>query len=146
IGALLDMPGTADLASHGVRSILRSLRDTEHGGTFSDPTDPNAPKTAYLECFTALAASAALHAGVEGADELLNHSSATLLERFWSDVDGALVDEWDRAFTHASDYRGANANMHAVEAFNAIGVATGDIEWHHRASRIAELIVHRIAR
>jgi len=146
IAALLGIPDTEELAAHGVHALRTVLFDSVHGGTFSDPTDLGAPKSAYLACFTALAASAAAHAGVEGARRLLDDAAATLVDRFWSETDGALIDEWDRAFTRPTDYRGANANMHAVEAMNAIGVVLEDPSWHARAARIAELLIDRIAR
>ena len=43
-------------------------------------------------------------------------------------------------------YRGANANMHMVEAFLAAGDATGDGVWYDRARRIAERLIRDVAR
>lgn len=146
IASLLGIPDSQELAAHGVHALQSLLHDSVHGGTFSDPTTPDAPKTAYLACFNALAATAAVHAGVDGARQLLDDAAATLVDRFWDEADGALVDEWDRAFTQPTDYRGANANMHAVEAMNAIAVVMDDPTWHARAGRIAERFIDDIAR
>src|SRR5699024_1747314 len=56
------------------------------------------------------------------------------------------VDEWDRQFQTAASYRGANANMHAVETFCALGGALRDTEWYARATRIAERFIDEAAR
>jgi mannose/cellobiose epimerase-like protein (N-acyl-D-glucosamine 2-epimerase family) len=55
-------------------------------------------------------------------------------------------ESWDRAWTEQEPYRGANANMHAVEALLAAGDATGDPVWEQRALRIAERLVDGVAR
>ena len=50
---------------------------------------------------------------------LLHRALEVFDEHFW-DADAAMVVEtWDRAFSVLSDYRGVNANMHAVEALLA---------------------------
>ena len=52
------------------------------------------------------------------------------------------VDVWDREWTDLEAYRGANANMHTVEALLAVRDATGDDVYLHRALRIVERIIH----
>lgn len=146
IGSLFGLSGTTEPAADGVNTLQTLLRDHEYGGTFSDPTRPDAAKTAYLACFVALAASAAVRAQIPGADTLLEHAARDLLDHFWSEPDGLIVDEWDRQFQTAAPYRGANANMHAVETFCAVGGALRDADWYARATRIAERFIDGAAR
>lgn len=67
-------------------------------------------------------------------------------QRFWSPEDGACRESWDREWTRTEAYRGANANMHLVEAFLAAGDATSDGQWSERALRIAARLVGEVAR
>lgn len=53
---------------------------------------------------------------------------------------------WDEAFSKTEDYRGGNANMHAVEAFLIVYDVTHDKKWLDRAIRIASVIIHDVAR
>jgi sulfoquinovose isomerase len=142
----LGVPGSDDLAAHGVAALSTLLRDHLHGGTILEPAHPDGPKSAYLATFAALAASAAARADVPGAPALAAATRADLAERFWSEEEGALIDEWDAGFSRAASYRGANANMHGVEAFCAIGAETGDPVWFERATRIATRLIDGIAR
>jgi len=57
-----------------------------------------------------------------------------------------MVESWDRAWSEPEAYRGANANMHMVEALLATGDATGDGVWYDRARRIAERLIDDVAR
>ena len=57
-----------------------------------------------------------------------------------------VVEEWDRPWHTFDPYRGANANMHTVEAYLAAADAGADPVWRQRALRITERIVHRVAR
>jgi mannose/cellobiose epimerase-like protein (N-acyl-D-glucosamine 2-epimerase family) len=66
-------------------------------------------------------------------------------QRFWSDEEGACVEAWERDWRRPEDYRGANANMHMVEAFLAARDATGEAIWSERALRIAERLVRDVA-
>lgn len=146
IAHLAGVADTAPLAAHGVTALTTVLRDPEFGGILSDSTAPNGPKLGYLACFTALAASAAHHARIEGSDGLIEQAVTTMLAHFWSEDDGVVLDEWDRRFDTAAPYRGANANMHAVEAFCALGTALGDDAWFGRATRVAERFIDGVAR
>lgn len=53
---------------------------------------------------------------------------------------------WDREWSSPEPYRGANANMHAVEALLAAWDGSGEQVWLHRALRITERVVHGFAR
>ena len=69
-----------------------------------------------------------------------------MIERhFFSEEEGACLESWDRAWETPEPYRGANANMHMVEAFLAAGDATGDPVWPERALRIAERLIRDVA-
>ena len=61
-------------------------------------------------------------------------------EKFWDQTEAMYVDQWDRSFTTLSQYRGINANMHAVEALLAATDATGDTRWRQRALGIAQRV------
>lgn len=135
----------ADLAEHGVRALTSGpFHDDEYGGWYAainpDETVDGA-KQAYAHSFVVLAAASAVAADVPGSQRLLDMALAVLDEYFWDEAAGMIVDEWNREFSWLKDYRGANANMHTVEAFLAAGDVTGDGKWHRRAGRIARRIV-----
>src|SRR5207248_2357243 len=69
-----------------------------------------------------------------------------IVTRFWSEPEHAAVESWDAAWTASEPYRGANSNMHSVEAYLAAGDVTGDPAWHARALSIADVVVNRHAR
>jgi mannose/cellobiose epimerase-like protein (N-acyl-D-glucosamine 2-epimerase family) len=148
LGELLGEPGCGALADHGLRALRERFADPEHGGWFSEvgADAPQGRKEAYAHSFVLLAASSGALAGREPAAALLDDAARIVGERFWSEEEGACVESWDRAWTVSEAYRGANANMHMVEAFLAAGDATGDARWHERAARIAERVVGRFAR
>ncbi len=130
-----------DLAEHGVRALREVFEDVEHGGWFdvSDGSDP--AKRCYGHDFVLLAAATASSAGVEGGSALLDDAARVHREHFWDPAAGRCVEEWSRDWTALDGYRGANANMHAVEAFLATAAATGGVDWLDRALLIAERVV-----
>jgi mannose/cellobiose epimerase-like protein (N-acyl-D-glucosamine 2-epimerase family) len=137
------------LVDHGVSALRGSLRDAEHGGWYAavDDTGPGSTdKRAYDHAFVVLAAASASVADAPGAAELLGEALTTFERHFWRESEGRVVDVWDRTWTHLEDYRGVNANMHAVEAMLAASDVLGDDVWAERAVRIVEHVVHDIAR
>jgi mannose/cellobiose epimerase-like protein (N-acyl-D-glucosamine 2-epimerase family) len=130
---LLGRPGAAALADHGIAALEEVFRDREHGGWL--PAEGQTDKRAYEHVFVALAASSAV-AAARPADALLAEALDVLETRFWDERAGALVDVWNRDWTELEPYRGANANMHGVEAMLAVG-------WPERALRVTERLVHR---
>ena len=64
----------------------------------------------------------------------------------WDDDTRTLRESFAPDWSDPEDYRGANANMHGVEAFIAMGHATGDALWHERALDVADRLVNRAAR
>ncbi|GAB4080880.1 AGE family epimerase/isomerase [Modestobacter muralis] len=118
LGALLDHPGAAGLAAHGVDALRTGpLHDAEHGGWRSSTDDDT--KAAYVHAFVVLAGASATAAGVEGGRALLDEALDVWEGRFWDDEQGLARESFDRTWTTGEDYRGANANMHGVEAMLA---------------------------
>jgi mannose/cellobiose epimerase-like protein (N-acyl-D-glucosamine 2-epimerase family) len=112
---LLGHPGAAGLARHGVAALLDGpLHDAEHGGWRAAEDDDT--KAAYVHAFAVLAGATATTAGIDGGRQLLGSALAVWDGRFWDDAEGLAVEEWTRDWSVRSDYRGANANMHGVEA------------------------------
>jgi sulfoquinovose isomerase len=149
LGDLMGHPGCGPLADHGLRAIRDVFEDREHGGWFSeDPagTSPPAGKEAYAHSFVLLAAASGAIAGREPASALLDEAVAVLTRHFWSEDERACLEGWDRRWEETEPYRGANANMHMVEAFLAAGDATGDPVWFERALQIAERLISDVAR
>lgn len=153
LGTLIGRDGDAALVDHGVRALQTVFRDAEHGGWFGqlDGSGPDAQpadgtKGAYGHAFVVLAGASATVAGRPGGRELLDAALAVQEQHFWDDAAGAVVEEWDRDWTTAEAYRGANANMHTVEAYLAAADATGNGLWRDRALRIAARIVDSGAR
>ncbi len=149
LGVLQDHPGADTLARQGVSALSDVFRDDEHDGWFSH-LDCNGSvledrKAMYEHAFVLLAASTAVLADVPGAGSLLEDVAAVIDRRFWDEQAGACRESWDLRWHVTEGYRGANSNMHAVEAFLAAAQATGESRWTERALRIAERIVHHNA-
>ncbi|MEW1955494.1 AGE family epimerase/isomerase [Terrabacter sp. NPDC080008] len=141
-----------ELADHGIEALVPGglLHDREWGGWFAsvraDGTPAVTDKRAYEHAFVVLAAASALTAGRPGADALLDEALHVFDQGFWGDHDGLAADSWDRTWTTLEDYRGANANMHSVEALLAAWDVTRDPRWLGHALRTVERLVHEVAR
>ncbi|UOX91236.1 AGE family epimerase/isomerase [Amycolatopsis sp. FBCC-B4732] len=144
--ALAQLQGAATEAqvAHGVEALTGLLHDPDHGGWYATTT--LSEKRAYEHAFVVLAASSATAAGAAGAEELLAEALDVVERRFWEPGPGLVADVWDRGWTRLEDYRGANANMHTVEAFLAAADVTGDRVWATRALSIVDHLVHGEAR
>ncbi|CAP57695.1 putative sugar isomerase [Gluconacetobacter diazotrophicus PA1 5] len=140
------LPGCAPLAAHGVASLLGPLRDPRHGGWFEGPAQAGGRKQAYLHAFVALAASSAVVQHVPGADQLLKEALDVWDRHFWSEDEGIFRESFAADWSDEEDYRGANANMHSVEACMAVADVTGNAIWRTRALRIVERVIHTLAR
>jgi sulfoquinovose isomerase len=146
LGHLLGEPQSWRLVDHGVDYLWSRHRDAEHGGYFwanaaTEPLDDS--KQLYGHAFVLLAASTAHVAGHPDARRLLDDVSNVIETRFWEDQAGAAAEEFERDWTPMGRYRGANGNMHFVEALLAAAEATGDSRYLDRAVRVAELIIQR---
>ncbi|MGW5051643.1 AGE family epimerase/isomerase [Actinokineospora sp. NPDC004072] len=134
----------ADLIDHGIAALTSGpLRDTEHGGWFTSTADTG--KDGYAHAFVVLAGAGAAAAGRPGGADLLADALAVVDRWFWDEEAGLARESWDAAWTATEDYRGANSNMHLVEAYLAAGDVTGDRMLHERALRIAYRMVHEFA-
>lgn len=149
LASLLQRDGAEALAAVGVSGLLGAFRDPEHGGWFGQLGEDRRPaddrKSMYEHAFVLLAATTAVSARVDGAEDLLAEVAGVIDRYFWDDDAGACRESWDRTWSQTEDYRGANSNMHTVEAFLAAGQVTGDGTWTQRALRISERIVHQEA-
>lgn len=143
-------PRAADHAAHGMRALAGMFADTTNGGWFravghdATPVDPT--KTAYDHAFVLLAASTGVASGIPGADELMDQAQAVVLKRFWDEDASRCVERYDADWTGLEPYRGANSNMHAVEAFLSTGDVSGDHSWRDRALAIAGALIDGAAR
>ena len=141
------IPGSPRLLDHGVSSLTGYFADTKHGGWWSDPTlGSRQRKMTYDHVHVGLAASSAAAAGHPGADALIAHVVDIVNTHLWDEDTGTLRESFAADWADDEAYRGANANMHATEAFLALGDVTGAAVWHQRALRIADRIINRGAR
>jgi mannose/cellobiose epimerase-like protein (N-acyl-D-glucosamine 2-epimerase family) len=145
LAARRGIPGAGDLLDHGMASLRGLHADREHGGWFTAPGHAGR-KSTYDHVHVGLAAAGALEAGHPDAPALLHEVADVVDSRLW-DPDAAMLRESFAAdWSDDEDYRGANANMHGLEAFLAMGRATGEGVWHRRGLAIAERLVHGAAR
>lgn len=145
------LPSCGPLAAHGVSTLLGPLADHENGGWFLTPPIEGQPpdaglKQAYLHAFVVLAASSATVAGIAGGRRLLDKALAVWERHFWSEEEGVFRESFAADWSDEEDYRGANANMHSLEACMAVADVTGDPIWRNRGLRVAERFIHTLAR
>ena len=146
---LMGRPEHTVLADHGIEALQGLLRDRRHGGWYAQ-VGADGPivtdKSAYEHAFVLLAGASAAAAGRPGGRELLDDALGVVLDRFWDDDHGMVVEKWDESFTTLDPYRGVNANMHTVEALLAAADVLGDASLRERAERITTRVVHQEAR
>jgi len=150
LGHLFDLTKSQDLVEHGVAVLLDSFHDKEHGGFFNaiDPQGmpASSEKLAYDHVFVLLAACTAKVIGVARADELLTTIDEVLDKYFWDEEFQMLRNSWNNDFTQLSEYRGINANMHAVESYAAAFDVTGNAKYLERAYEICNRAINVFAR
>jgi sulfoquinovose isomerase len=149
LGAMLGHPGCAPLCDHGLASLARDFADHEHGGWYAELQDgqqSRPEKEAYSFAFVILAHATGVVAGRPGARQGLEEALGLVERHFWREDEGACSEAWDAEWRTPEAYRGANANMHMVEAFLAAADALGEPLWAQRALRIAERLIDRVAR
>jgi sulfoquinovose isomerase len=145
LGQLMGRPGCGPLVDHGVDALTSVFRDPKHSGWYAKVSAGGAvsrDKSAYEHAFVLLAATSATVAGRAGASVLLEDALDVVLNRFWDDEHGMVVEQWDETFSDLDDYRGVNANMHTVEALLSAADVTGDRSLLDRALRIVTRVVH----
>ena len=148
LGQLLGRAGDADLATQALGGLTGRLRDGTSGGWLTSVDDKDASpdeKACYTHAFVVLAACSGTVVGLAGARDLLGEALEVWDRWFFDDVAGMFVDSWNRDFTRLDDYRGVNANMHAVEALLAAADVTGDQRWRGRALEIARRVALEFA-
>jgi sulfoquinovose isomerase len=142
--------GAGALAAAGLQALAGRYADPAHGGWFSGVDRAgrvtDATKANYGHAHTLLAAASAAAAGIAGADAALAAATAAIGQHFWSDAEGCALESWNADFTECEPYRGANSNMHSVEAYLAAGDVTGDPAWPDRALAIATRLIDGQAR
>ena len=150
LAARQGIEGAAELAERGIRSLVDDHADREYGGWFAAVDEDGRPtdttKAGYEHAFVLLSSSSATAAGVPGAAELFEQAQQIVLEHFWRDDEGRAVESWDHSFRTLELYRGANSNMHSVEAYLGAADVSGDEAWRQRALSIAERLIHEEAR
>lgn len=138
-------PESLQVAEHGVQALSTLFHDAEHGGWFSAIGEDSRPvdtvKRCYEHSFVLLAASTASLAGADGAEALLEEATRIHRTMFWDKAAGRCVEERSGDWSMVDPYRGANSNMHAVEAYLFASDATGDAAWRERALAICERII-----
>lgn len=166
LGSLVGREGDPERVDHGLAALVPggALHDDVNGGWYSavgpaDGAAEGAPesftrpvvdgtKAAYAHAFVVLAAAAGVVAGRPAAAGVLADALAVVEEHFWDDEAGMMRESFSADWATEESYRGANANMHSVEAFLAAADALGEkgAVWRERAARIVERIVHGTAR
>ncbi|MGW6376114.1 AGE family epimerase/isomerase [Rhodococcus sp. NPDC055112] len=150
LGHLLGYPGADDAMRDGVEALMTTLHDNQSGGWYPSVTANGTPaastKDAYDHAFVLLAASSAVVAEAPGARALLASALRIWEKYWWDEIEGLTRDRWSHDWGSCDAYRGANANMHTVEALLAVGDVTGDPIHHQRALRITARIVHEFTR
>lgn len=133
------------ITAHGVRALSTLFHDDEHGGWYDevalDGGTSDTTKRCYGHAHVLLAATVASSAGVEGGDELLEEATRVHRQRFWDPDAGRCFEEISADWSQVDDYRGANSNMHTVEAYLFAADVTGDAVWRSRALSICERII-----
>lgn len=143
---------TADLrlAQHGVEALQTLFRDDVHGGWYDavafDGTASDLAKRCYGHAHVLLAGAVAAQAGVPGGRALFAEAMRAHQQHFWDEGSGLCVEEWSRDWSRCEGYRGANANMHCVEAYLFTADVSGDPLWRHRALSIAKQLIDGSAR
>lgn len=149
LAALMGRPGAYELVEHGIESLNGSLRDKINGGWYAIVNDEgvvDSSKQGYQHFFVLLGAASATMTGHPKARKLLNDAIEIIEKYFWSESERMCLESWNENFTKTEDYRGGNANMHAVEAFLIVYDVTKEKKWLDRALRIASVIIHDVAR
>ncbi len=150
LGYLFGLSETKHLVEHGVNAILDLFHDKKNGGFFNainfegKPCTPN--KLAYDHMFVLLAASTAKIVGAPRADELFLNIDRVIDDRYWNEEFRMMNNSWDIGFDNLDNYRGINANMHAVEALCAAYDVTKNSKYRERAYAICKRTIDGFAR
>jgi mannose/cellobiose epimerase-like protein (N-acyl-D-glucosamine 2-epimerase family) len=136
-------------AELGQLALSETLNDSLYGGwveAVGSSSVANSNKAGYAHAFVLLAAATLNAASVPGSDKLLHQVKEVISEKFWSEQEGACLESFSADWAKLEDYRGANSNMHMVEAFLACFDQTGEKIWLDRALRITDRLLNVVAR
>lgn len=140
LGSIDGYAPAASIVEHGLHHLRHQLRDAASGGWFHKDLGPSKQtKSAYDHAFVILAVASASQAGFAATDlldEALHIAEAVMMDR-----NGLFGDEWTANWSPMGTYRGANTNMHMMEAFLAAFMATGERMWLDRSLRIGDEFV-----
>ncbi|NRQ48800.1 AGE family epimerase/isomerase [Aeromicrobium stalagmiti] len=146
--ALAHLAGASDvlrLVEHGVTALSTLFHDDVNGGWYDEVDFDGVPadtdKRCYGHAHVLLAATVAVRAGAEGAKALLDEAADVHARHFWDAESGRCVEEISEDWTKVDNYRGANSNMHTVEAYLFAADVTGQPVWEQRALAICERII-----
>lgn len=147
-----DRPEYLDNARRAVQFLRDVHRNPRSGGyawqlSWKDGQAEilDATNHCYGLAFVLLAYAHAHMAGITAARAWLDETFALMEQHFWQPGPGLYADEASAEW-QLKDYRGQNANMHAVEACLAAYEATGATHFLDRASQVAENITLRQTR
>jgi mannose/cellobiose epimerase-like protein (N-acyl-D-glucosamine 2-epimerase family) len=149
LGVLADGPEWCRYAAeHGLRFLSTVHWDSEDEGydwllNGREPTERT--RHCYGHAFALLAGARALQAGIPGARAELDRAFSVLEERFFEPDHGLYADRASSDWGTLAPYRGANANMHALEALLAAGEATGEERFFDRAYTVADRFTRDLA-
>ena len=150
LAGLSGEPDALALSASGIESLLGDYSDPANGGWFAAVDVAgrveDAAKMNYAHAMTLLGSAAALVADVPGAEDAFTRTTSCIEKRFWSEDDGCAVETWNADFTELEPYRGANSNMHSLEAYLAAADASGEAVWRERGLRIASRLIDTHAR
>ncbi|MGA8988636.1 AGE family epimerase/isomerase [Aeromicrobium sp.] len=138
-------PAALPYATHGVLALSTLFHDDVNRGWFDavdfSGTPGDTTKGCYGHAFVLLAAATSAAAGVEGAGALLTEATLVHGQRFWDSSSGRCFEEISADWSRVDGYRGANSNMHTVEAYLVAADVTGNDLWRDRALSICERII-----
>ena len=147
---LQGVAGAETLAASGLDALANRYADPANGGWFSAVAHNGEvvdfSKENYAHAHVLLASASAVAAGIPGAEAALEAAVSVIEQHFWSDAEGCALESWNADFTKLEPYRGANSNMHSVEAYLAAGDVTGNPVWHTRSASIATRLIDGHAR
>ncbi len=150
LGHLLGLTSALDHINHGVDALLDLFYDKKNDGFYSAIDLSNQPTTlnkmAYDHMFVMLAACTAKVAGCPRADELFSIIDSVIDRYFWDKDFKMMNNSWDLEFKVLDNYRGINANMHAVEAMAAAFDLTGDQKYLDRSYAICHRSIDGFAK
>ena len=124
IGVRHGIPGSGELLDHAMESLAGLHADTEHGGWLTEPGTVTR-KATYDHVHVGLASANALMVGHPLAAGLLDQVVDVIDTRLWDESTQTLLESFAPDWSDSEDYRGANANMHGLEAFIAMGPRHG---------------------